>query len=206
MPAKSVNSVWVPPAGLNSGSFAQIGGVEPVGNRFQGMLGQKFYASNADALKLSQLSTGTLYMGCYQLVKLSGAVTRGQILQWDTLANNGQNLFQVTATVTAASAFRAGIAVCNGNSGEYSFIQTEGIAGVLYGNSAVGTIGLQVIQATALDTPLLTVATVNTVADATAWTAVFQKALIGIAYETPTQNAVRRVWLNQGAFYRNEPS
>lgn len=203
---KSSNNPWISPSGnLNTGSFAQIGGTEPVGNRFQGMLGQTIVCSNADALKLSDSSVGTLYNGVYQLVKFSSAIVRGQLVFWDTLANNGLNDYEVTSTVTAATAFRAGVALFTdaSASGKYGWIQVAGLANCLYGNSTVGTIGLAVIQATALDVPLLTVATVNTSADATAQLTEDLRAYIGVAYETPAQNAVRRVLLSPGAFFPN---
>ncbi len=203
---KSSNNPWVSPSGfLNTGSFAQIGGTEPVGTRFQGMLGQTIVCSNADALKLSNTSVGTLYNGVYQLVKFTSAIVRGQLVFWDTLANNGLNDYGVTSTVTAATAFRAGVALFTdaNASGKYGWIQVAGLANCLYGNSTVGTIGLAVIQATALDVPLLTVATVNTSADATAQLTEDLRAYIGVAYETPAQNAVRRVLLSTGAFFPN---
>lgn len=202
----SSNNPWRPSKGLNTGSFAQIGGTEPVGNRFQGMLGQTIVLSNANALKDSDTSVGTLYEGVYQLVKATSTLVRGQLVFWDTLANNGINDFEVTSTVGATSAFRAGVAICAATSGEYVYIQIAGLASVLFGNSAVGGIGLGVIQATALDTPLLTVNTVNTVAAATAWTSTFTLAFVGLAYEAPTTNTISRVLLNVGGFYQNIPS
>lgn len=203
MPTRGSNNIWRPPTGMNSGSFAQIGGQEPVGTRMQGQLGGIVQHSNASALLDSNTSIGTLYQGTYQLVKASSTLVRGQLVFWDTLANNGMNDFEVTSTVTAATAFRAGVAICAATSGEYVFIQTGGLASVQFGNSAPGTIGLAVIQATAADTPLLTVNTVNTSADATAQLTEDLRAYIGLAYETPTQNAISRVWLSPGAFFPN---
>jgi len=203
---KSSNNPWISPSGfLNTGSFASIGGTETVGTRFQGMLGQTIVCSNADALKASNTSVGTLYNGVYQLVKFNSAIVRGQLVFWDTLANNGLNDYEVTSTVTAATAFRAGVALFTdaSASGKYGWIQVAGLANCLYGNSPVGTIGLAVIQATALDVPLLTVATVNTSADATVQLTEDLRAYIGVAYETPAQNAVRRVLLSTGAFFPN---
>ena len=86
---KSSNNPFIPVGGLNSGSFAQIGGPEVVGQRFKGLLGQTVVYDNAAALKASKTSVGTLYSGVYQLVKLNSAVLRGEVVYWDTLANNG---------------------------------------------------------------------------------------------------------------------
>lgn len=213
MAVRSSNNVWIPPNGINGGpAFAAIGGEDsaPVlalaGNsRFPGSLGGEIEADNASALKLSNTTIGTLFMGRYQLVKFTTAITRGQLVFWDTLANNGLADYEVTGTSTAATAFRAGVALFTdaAATGKFGFIQTDGLANMLYANAAVGTIGLEVLQATAINVGLLTVNTVNTIADATAITAVELRAIVGIAYETPTQNAVRRVLMNPMGFYRN---
>ena len=93
---RSSNNPWIPPQGLNSGSFPQIGGVETVGQRFRGLVGQTVVHSDASALKDSLTSVGTLYNGVYQLVKFNATVSRGQLVFWDTLANNGVSQFLVT--------------------------------------------------------------------------------------------------------------
>lgn len=208
---RSTNNMWIPPGGMNSGTFAKIGGEDPMpgaGARYDGLLGQTVVHSDSSALKDSKLTIGTLFNGVYQLVKFHSAVVnvlRGQLLFWDTLANNGLSQFQVTNVPTAASFFRAGVCLFSENAvgGKYAYMQVAGLSSMLYANAAVGTIGLPVIQATAVDTPLLTVATVNTSALATAQLTEDVVALVGLAYETPTQNAVRRVLMNSMGFYPN---
>ena len=163
------NNPWRPAQGLNSGSFAQIGGQEPVGTRMQGQLGGTVVHSNATALQDSYTTTGTLYQGVYQLVKATSTLVRGQLVSWATLANNGLNDFEVTSTLTANVNFRAGVAICAATSGEYVYIQVAGLAACLYSaNAPDATLGLAVIQATTKDVPDLTVNTVSTSADATA--------------------------------------
>jgi len=193
---RSTNNPWIPPGGLNSGSFAQIGGVETVGQRFGGLLGQTWVASDADALKVSKTSVGTLYNGVYQLVKLSSNVSRGQIVFWDTLANNGTAQFKVTSTVTAPAAFKAGIAICDGTSGEYVYIQVAGLASVLYAGSVTSAVlGNLVIQSA------LNAATADALADAGALaTAGGYKQIVGLAYELPVASSLKRVLLNQAGF------
>jgi hypothetical protein len=202
---KSSNNAYVPGTINRAYDATRGGGDEVVGTRYPGLLGQTIVLNNADALKVSYTSTGTLYQGIYQYVKFATAVTRGELLFWDTLANNGMADFEVTHTVTAATAFRAGVCLLTDASatGKYGWIQVAGLANMLYGNSAPGTIGLEVIQATAADTPLLTVATVNTSADATAQLTEDVRAVVGLAYETPAQAGVRRVWMNLMGFYPN---
>jgi hypothetical protein len=197
---------------MNAGSFPQIGGedVAPVlatagGARFPGLLGQTVVHSNKSALQASKTSVGTLFQGVYQLVKFSGAMLRGQLVFWDTLANNGLADFEVTHSVTAATCFRAGVSLFTdaGATGKFGWIQVAGLASMQFANAAVGTIGLGVIQATAVDVPLLTVSTVNTTAMATAQLAEDVIALVGQAYETPTQNVISRVLMSLNGFYPN---
>jgi len=203
MPTRNSNNVWRPPQGLNYGSFAQIGGQEPVGTRMQGQLGGVVQHSNATALLDSYTTTGTMYEGEYQLVKLTSAVSRGELVFWDTLANNGINDFEVTHTVTAPAMFRAGVAICDGTSGEYAFIQISGLASCLNRASVTSKVlGNLVVQTSG------TTATVDAIADATDFftTALTFKQVVGIAYELPADGAITRVLLNQAGFFRNFPS
>lgn len=207
---RSTNNPWVSPSGyLNTGSFDNLGGGDSgtINARFNGLLGQCVVHSNGSALKASDTSTtGTLYMGVYQLVKFASALVKGQLVFWDTLANNGLNDFEVTQTASAAITFRAGVALYTDASatGKYGWIQTDGLATMKYGNSAPdATLGINVIQATAKDTPLLTVATVNTSADGTTILGEDLKAWVGVAYETPVQNDLARVLMNSAGFYTN---
>lgn len=202
MPTRNSNNIWRPPQGMNYGSFAQIGGQEPVGTRMQGQLGGVVQHSNATALLDSYTTTGTLYEGEYQLVKLTSNVSRGELVFWDSLANNGINDFEVTHTVAATTMFKAGVALCTGTSGEYAFIQISGLASCLYRSSVSdATIGNLVVQTSA------TTATVDALADATSVnTALLFKQIVGIAYATPANDGVLRVLLNAAGFYRNFPS
>lgn len=206
---RSTNNPYVSESGYyNYGSFSAIGGADNVGGgqRFGGMLGQTAVESNASALKVSYTTTGTLYQGIYQLVKFNTAIVRGELLFWDTLANNGLNDFEVTHTVTSVITFRAGVALYTDSSatGKYGWIQVAGLASVLYANSAPdATLGLGVIQGTTKDVPDFSVTTVNTTAMATAQLAEDTLALIGVAYETPAQNAIKRVLLSLQGFYPN---
>lgn len=214
----NTNNPWISPTGfMNTGSFLTIGGEDsaPVlqlaGNgRFPGMLGNIVAKDAKSALKISKTSTGTLFQGEYQLVKFSSAVTtvtRGQILCWDTLANNGLTQFQVTATPSAATP-KAGIALAaeTAGGGRFVWIQISGLASVLFGNT-LGAAGSLAIQATAADTPLLTATTASTFLDGTATPAAggtFQKSILGQTYETSlTNSAINRVILAPNNFYRN---
>lgn len=195
---------------MNSGYFGTIGGADAgsLDNRFPGMLGQTVVYDNKAALKASKTSVGTLFQGVYQLVKFATAVTtvtRGQILCWDTLANNGIANFSVTATPTAATP-KAGIALFTDSAagGKFGYIQVAGLASVLFGNT-LGAAGSAAVQGTAADTPLLTATTATTFLDATAIaSAAFMKAYLGVTYETSlTNSAINRVLLSPLSFYVN---
>jgi hypothetical protein len=212
---KSSNNGWIPPQGLNSAAVVKIGG-DQVGptQRFQGQLGNVIVLNNADALKVSNINGvggGTLYMGAYQLVRFASAVTtvtKGQLLFWDTLALNGQATYTVTATSTAATAFRAGVALFAETAGgsKYAYIQIGGLASISFGAGS-GTVGLGVIQASAVNVADFTATTVNTITDATAGTAGINKAWVGQVYETTvTASALNRVWIAQNGFLPNVTS
>jgi len=206
MQRKSSNNPWISPNGyLNSASFAQIGGPETVGQRFPGALGGKIVCSNADALKLSNTAVGTLYQGEYQLVKIAAGVTlsRGQLVFWDTLANNGLNDFEVTNTVAAAAVFKAGVALYTGTAGQYCWIQTGGLANLLFRAAVTSAVLGNLVVMTALNDPLA-----DGIADATDYftTAGAYKRTIGLAYELPANGSITRVLLDAGSFVENNPS
>ena len=211
MAAFNSNNPWVPPGGMNSGVFDAIGGLDPspgAGSRFPGGIGAIQALDAKAALKVSKTSVGTLFEGEYQLVKFSSGVTtvtRGQILCWDTLANNGIPQYLVTATPTAATP-KAGIALSTETAagGKFVWIQILGLASVLFGNT-LGAAGSAAVQGTAADTPLLTATTATTFLDATAIaSAAFMKAYLGTTYETAlTNSAINRVILSPISLYRN---
>jgi len=207
---RSSNNPWIPPGGLNAGpAFGTIGGADAgsLDNRFPGLLGQTVVHSTKSALQDSKTSVGTLFEGVYQLVKFSGALVRGQLVFWDTSANNGISLFQVTHTVTAASCFRAGVALFTdaAANGKFGYIQVAGLASMLFGAAPAAAADSMVIQATAADTPLLTVATVNTFADGTAvpTTVAWHKSRVGYTYAVPTASVTNPVLMDLNAFFPN---
>lgn len=216
MAVRSSNNVWIPPNGINGGpAFTTIGGEDsapvlalPGNGRFPGSLGGEIEADNASALKLSNLTIGTLFMGRYQLVKFTSAIVRGEIVAWDTLANNGLADYEVTHTFAATAAFKAGVALFTDASatGKFGFIQTDGLANMLYDDNTDTTIGDLVFTGTAANTPAAA-ATVVAIDDADVTTlagavGVF-KYIVGIAYETPAASVLRRVLMNPMGFYRN---
>ena len=202
MQRRSSNNPWIPPGGLNAGSMDQIGGPETVGQRFKGLLGQVVVHDNASALKVSKTSVGTLYMGEYQLVKFNSAIVRGELLFWDTLANNGLNDYEVTHTVTAVNPFKAGIALYTdaNATGKYGWIQTAGLATGLYRSAVTSAIIGNVVVQTSLTTT-----TLDAIADAgtTFATNGGAKLFVGVAYELPANDGLLRILMNQAGFYQN---
>lgn len=199
---KSTNNPYVPVGGLNAGSFASIGGVsnEPGGgSRFPGLLGQYVVYDNAAARKVSKTSVGILYKGAYQLVKFVSTITRGQLVFWNPYALDGLDDYEVTSTVTAPAAFKAGFAICDGTSGEYGWIQIAGLASGLYAGSLTNaTLGNLVIQSA------LNAATLDALADAGAVaTAGAFKQIVGWAYELPVISVTKQVLMNQAGFFTN---
>ena len=214
MPTFNTNNPWVSPTGyLNTGSFEALGGLDPspgAGQRFPGLLGAMNVLDAKAALKVSKTTVGTLFEGTYQLVKFATAVTtvtRGQILCWDVIANNGIPQYLVTATPTAATP-KAGIALAaeTAGGGKFVWIQTGGLASVLFGNT-LGAAGSLAIQGTVADTPLLTATTATTFLDGSAIPATggtFMKSVLGQTYETAlTNSAINRVILAPTNFYLN---
>jgi hypothetical protein len=205
----SSNNPWVPTIGINGGYFGTIGGADAgsLDNRFPGLLGATVVYDNARALKASKISVGTLFAGAYQIVKFTSAIVRGQLVFWDTLANNGFSEFEVTHTVAAASDFKAGVALFTdaAATGKFGFIQIAGLASMLFGAAPAAAANSMVIQATAADTPLLTVATVNTFLDATAvpTTVAWHKARVGYTYGVPTASVTNPVFMDLNAFIPN---
>ena len=203
---RSTNNPWIPPQGINGAYFGTIGGADAgsLDNRFPGMLGSTVVKTTADALKASQLSTGTLFQGVYQLVKFTSAMTRGQLVFWDTNANNGIQDFEVTSTVTTVSLFRAGVCLRTdaAATGKFGYIQVAGLASMLYGTVAGGAVGQLVIQDT------LTTAVVNNLADATQFPAAtqasdFKRGPLGLAYELPVTGTVLKVLMRPDGWIYN---
>lgn len=205
---RSTNNPWVSPSGYaNDAAFENLGGGSSgiINARFGGLLGQTMVLSNGDALKVSNTSVGTLYMGVYQLVKYASAVTtvsRGQLLLWDTLANSGLANFQVTTTAAATNPFKAGIALKaeTAGGGKYAWIQVAGLATCLYRAAVTdATLGNYVVQTS------LTTTTFDAIADAgtTFATNGGAKLFVGVAYELPANDGLKRVALNLSGFYPN---
>lgn len=203
---RSSNNTFIPLNGLNGGSFAKIGNsTDELGERYPGLLGSTLVVDDGGALKYSNTTIGTLRNGVYQLVKFSGAATQGQLVYWDTNANNGFADFEVTGTATATTCFKAGIALYDVTStqvtnGAYGWIQVAGLASVKFGSVTSGVIGNLVLATS------LTAGTADAIADATAAgvsTAGDFKRLIGIAYEQPVSNTTKLVALNLAGFYQN---
>lgn len=197
---RSSNNTFIPPNGLNGGSFPKLGNsTDELGERYPGLLGSTLVLDDGGALKYSNTTVGTLRNGVYQIVKLTSNITKGQLVFWDTAANNGLGEFEVTGTSTATTMFRAGVAICDGTSGEYCWIQVAGVATCKYQATVTSAVvGNLVIQSSA------TTGTVDALADAGAVaTAIVVKQTIGLAYELPVNASLKLVILNLGAFYPN---
>lgn len=196
---RSSNNVFIPPKGLNGGSFAKIGNsTDELGERYPGLLGATLVLDDGGALKYSDTSVGTLRNGVYQLVKLASNVLRGQVVVWDTLANNGTAEFKVTNAVSATSAAFAGIAICDGTSGEYCWIQVAGLATGKF--AATTSVALSSALVVDLNNSLPTLVAL---ADGTSLTWLSAKGFVGVAYESAAGSAFKLILMSTGSFYPN---
>ena len=103
---------------------------------YGGFIGTKYTFSADDAGKLSLSSTGTLYGGTYQMVRIAPAATqanlkRGALVFWDTSVPEDQ--YQVTndETQNGGQPLFAGVLLNAPTAGNYTIIQTKGRATVL---------------------------------------------------------------------------
>lgn len=203
---RSSNNTFIPPKGLNAGSFAKIGNsTDELGERYPGLLGSTLVLDEGGARKYSDTSVGLLRAGVYQLVKLSASVTRGEIVVWDTTGTNTLANFVVTnAIAMTTGSLKAGVAICSGTSGEYVWIQVSGLATCKYAATAGSTdLGATVVadfaNATAADR-----SRVVALADATTLISINQhKVFVGYAQEAAASNGLKLVALNLAGFYQN---
>lgn len=161
-------------------------------SQYAGILGKLVRADHKEALMLSDTSIGTLYGGIYQYVKATSALARGQVVAWDTNANNGFTDYEVTSTITLGmEGFLAGFALNTVTSGNYCWIQVGGLATALCAASVTAaTVGVQAVQ-------LTTTNTVDGIADATGsyigGGALGLKNIIGTWYEAPANGALKKL-------------
>ncbi len=199
-----LNPVQLATGYLNGGGSTVLGkSVSPdslPSTAYGGMLGKIVVVDDAEALKLSLTTTGTLRAGAYQLVQTkagtSAAPIKGTACFWDTNANLGFDKRVVTPDISATiiSNF-AGIYVDVPAKGDYCWIQIAGLASLLCRSSAMTSnlIG---------DVVIFTGLTTNTfdgLADAgTIATAGLVKAVVGTWYEVPVINTVKLAFLKGG--------
>lgn len=197
-----LNPVRLATGYLNGGGSTVIGkSVSPdglPGTAYGGLLGKIIYVDDAEALKLSLTTTGTLRQGAYMLVKTkagtSAAPARGIGCFWDTNANAGPANRVVTPDISATiiSDF-AGIYVDVPAKGDYCWIQVAGLATVLCKTSSVTS---NVIG----DLAIFTALTTNTfdalgdAADAVA-SAGNLKKVVGTFHEAAVADGLKLVWL-----------
>lgn len=134
--------VRVPTGYLNATDDVYPGGGS-ANNKFGGQLGALYAINNAQAAALSKTSTGTLYAGVYQYVKVKAGATpavRGAAYFWDNaVAPSAFQVVQIESSTTLTAASIAGIALNTITAGQYGWIQVAGIASVKYVASITGT-------------------------------------------------------------------
>lgn len=112
---------------LNAVNDPVVGQTVTNGQPYQGQLGAVLVLNAAEALRLSNTTTGTLYGGKYQYVQFlstqSGTTVVGGPMYWSDADN-----FIVTADVPTNGAGFAGVALNVVTKGNYGFIQVAGKA------------------------------------------------------------------------------
>lgn len=192
----SVGRVGDPGAGVNVTTASVSGSIV---QEYLGMVGGKLTLSQADAVKLSDTTTGLLYGGVYMYVKFNPAgataCVRGGVALWLDTSVVSPTCYTVTNEgSTARNSFPAGIFLNATTKGNYDFIQIAGLALVKYlatvteGSPAIGDAIF--VAATAASPQLAD--DLNT----TATTNKLVKQLLGVAEKTaPANGAISPVLL-----------
>jgi len=185
---------------LNAGNGdTGIGGPlrQPLGSSpVAGQLGAKVTLSHEDAAHMSDPGVGTLYGGVYQYVYVYPtpfhAVVRGRVaFYWSAAARVA---FRVTPDHPPGTGCIAGIFINAITPGRCWFIQTKGLATILYTGMITKT------SPAAQD---LVICRNNdnvgeVLADATPLTSVEVRSILGVASEAPVGGALRLVELRPG--------
>ena len=158
------------------------------------------YGAQVEATRVADSAIGTLYGGVYgyyqHLLTSTGANILGGILFWQDILKG-----IVTPDVTLSTqGLIAGISLAVTVKGYWNFIQTQGVASVLFKSSitkATPAIGDLVIVDQGGGTPT---ARGDVLADATNLTSPIAKSIIGVAIDVPVGGAASRVLLRTGAW------
>lgn len=163
--------------------------------------------TDAEALTLSDTTTGTLFGGIYRRVLLKAGIVgggntgfkRGQIVFWD-LVTAGANPYQVTNVEATDPQLLAGI-IINANdtagvplSGKFVWIQTAGLATGLYRAAVTDLTQFDSVYWAKAGAGASN-ATLDALAGATAVTTLIQAEFVGIAVDTPVNASLKKVQL-----------
>ena len=172
-------------------------------SEYLGMVGGKLTLSQADAARLSDTTTGTLYGGIYMYVKFNPAgstvCVRGGVALWLDTSAVSPTCYSVTNEgSTARNNFPAGIFLNVVTKGYYDFIQVAGLASVKMKTTlAVATpaVGDAIFVADAAASPQLA----DDLNDTAAVTNKMLKQFLGVAEKTaPVSATVSAVLLGLG--------
>ena len=150
---------------------------------YYGLVGGRLAVDNQLASTgIYDVTANQLYEGTYQYVQLlstaSASVVKGQLVYW-----YNRESYVVTTDTTATTASQVAGVILNGSwtKGNYSFIQVQGKASVLFKTSTTKStpaIGDLVVADGS------TSATVDVLADATSITSPIMKLAVGVAIDT----------------------
>ena len=186
---------------LNGANDPIIGAnVSPDGfSAYPGLLGKILPMTHASAARYADPAISSLFGGEYQYVRATSALARGQLVAWDTFANNGLRDYEVTSTIGAAlDGFIAGVALNTVTSGNYCWIQVSGLVNVQFRaavtNAALGALVIQLTATNTVDAPADATAVINAGANGL-------RSFFGIAYQLPVNNTITQVMMK--STYKN---
>lgn len=169
-----------------------VGGYAGQPPQYAGQLGAYEFLNFTAAQKFSDFTTApntSLQGGKYQYVQYAADGTvyaQGQVLYW----KDETNYIVTNVAPLTTSANVAGIAVSPVVQGNYWFVQTTGVAYVLYRATVTSTTVSTGVYV------LVNTATADALTDATADATVgVNKLFIGIAKDAPSNAGVKRVYL-----------
>jgi len=158
--------------------------------QYAGQVGHELMLDHEQALKLSKTSVGTLYAGRYKYVQTRLASTQtagvGQVAYW-----YDQDDYIVTPDVSVGCV--AGIFINIITKGNYGYIQTRGLASVLFKASV--TKATPAVCDLVINVSDSSLGKGDVLADATNITSPLAAAILGTAWTAPVSGTITQVQL-----------
>lgn len=170
-------------------------------NQYAGQLGAFMVLRNGDAKRLSDPAAATLLGGRYQYVQFAAdgtAYAAGQILYWKDPTGINYIVTNVPPSSGTSQNNIAGICLSVVTAGYYWFVQTDGVANVLFDATTQTAAGASVFSTAATPPAARTVTAATPVVSGgsvTSGTSAPLSGVIGVAVQAPTASTVSLVAL-----------